>query len=422
MLRAFLWTISDYPGLAMVSGWSTKGKLACHVCMGKVKAKQLPHSRKSSFYGLHKGFLNRRPRRPTGFVVRRKFAELNFPPPGKPHSKERADGYGVTHNWTHVTSFFDLPYWDTLRLRHCIDVMHTEKNVFENFFQTVINGSKSKDTINARKDLKAINMMPELWLNGTRKPRAKYTLTREQLKLLCDWVSQLKLPDGCSSNIARCCKVAKLKFQGMKSHDCHVFMQKLLPSAFRELLPDDVHKVLCDLSNFFKGLCSKELLVSDLVKMQKNIAGIVCTLETIFPPSLFDPMEHLLIHLVEECRLAGPVHKRWMYPAERLQRRMKQKVGNKAHVEGSIAERYTHEELAHFCSMYFQSSVQTHHNMLGRNEVVEDSTRNPESLEAFTYPVKLKGAFTSYCLDENSLKVAAHYVLTNMSEVSPYIT
>ncbi|XP_063944818.1 uncharacterized protein LOC135151139 [Daucus carota subsp. sativus] len=208
----------------------------------------------------------------------------------------------------------------------------------------------------------------------------------------------------------------------MKSHDCHVFMQKLLPSAFRELLPDDVHKVLCDLSNFFKGLCSKELLVSDLVKMQKNIAGIVCTLETIFPPSLFDPMEHLLIHLVEECRLAGPVHKRWMYPAERLQRRMKQKVGNKAHVEGSIAERYTHEELAHFCSMYFQSSVQTHHNMLGRNEVVEDSTRNPESLEAFTYPVKLKGAFTSYCLDENSLKVAAHYVLTNMPEVSPYIT
>ncbi|XP_074373648.1 uncharacterized protein LOC141713995 [Apium graveolens] len=128
---ALLWTISDYPGLAMVSGWSTKGKLCCHVCMGEVKAKQLPHSRKSSFYGLHKGFLNKRPRRPTGFTVRRKFARIDFPLPGKLHSKERADGYGVSHNWTHVTSFFDLPYWDTLRLRHCIDVMHTEKNVFE---------------------------------------------------------------------------------------------------------------------------------------------------------------------------------------------------------------------------------------------------------------------------------------------------
>ena len=42
----------------------------------------------------------------------------------------------------------------------------------------------------------------------------------------------------------------------MKSHDCHVFMQKLLPSDFRELLLNDVHKAICDLSNFFKGLCS----------------------------------------------------------------------------------------------------------------------------------------------------------------------
>ena len=86
----------------------------------------------------------------------------------------------------------------------------------------------------------------------------------------------------------------------MKSHDCHVFMQKFIPSAFRELLPADVLKAICDLSNFFKDLCSTTLLVSHLKKMEKNIVGIVCTLETIFPPSFFDPMEHLLIHLVEE--------------------------------------------------------------------------------------------------------------------------
>ena len=59
------------------------------------------------------------------------------------------------------------------------------------------------------------------------------------------------------------------------------------------------------------------------MKMQKNISGILYTLETIFPPSLFDPMEHLLVHLVEECRLVVLVHKRCMYPAERLQRIMK---------------------------------------------------------------------------------------------------
>ncbi|KAL8117760.1 hypothetical protein AgCh_015593 [Apium graveolens] len=36
-------TISDFPALTMLSGWSTKGKLAYPVCMGEVKAKQLKH-------------------------------------------------------------------------------------------------------------------------------------------------------------------------------------------------------------------------------------------------------------------------------------------------------------------------------------------------------------------------------------------
>ena len=153
--------------------------------------------------------------------------------------------------------------------------------------------------------------------------------------------------------------------------------------------------------------------------MEKNIVRIVCTLETIFVPSLFDPMEHLLIHLVEECRLGGPCNVRWQYGLERLQYRLKQKVGNKARVEGSIAERYVQEELSHFCAMYFESSIQTAHNRLGRNEV-NDNIRDADKLEEFTYPAKLQGAYRNYHLDEDSYLTAAHYVLTNIAEVAPY--
>ncbi|XP_074327411.1 uncharacterized protein LOC141665331 [Apium graveolens] len=422
MRAALLWIISDFPGLGMVSGWSTHGKMACHVCMGEVKAKQLPHSRKSSFYGLHMGFLDKRRRsRRKGRIIHNMCAGITFPLPGKPHSKETADGFGDSHNWTHITSFFDLPYWDSLRLRHCINVMHTEKNVFDNIFHTILCSAKMKDTTKSREDLKAMGIMQELWMNGRHRPRARYELTRDQLKLLCKWVHRLKLPDGCSSNLKRCCKIAQLKFQGMKSHDCHVFMQKLLSSAFRELLLDDIHKVLCDLSNFFKDLFSTTLLASNIRQLEKNIDGIICTLETKFFPALFDPMEHLPVHLPEECRLGGPVPSRWMYNIERLQRRMKQKVGNKARVEGSIAEKYVHEELTHLCSMYFESGVETANNLLGRN-VVDDRSRDPHKLEAFTYPVELLGAYTGYHLDVDSLHIAAHYVLTNMREVALYIT
>ena len=37
MRAALMWTISDFPAMSMVSGWSGKGKLACPVCLGSVQ-------------------------------------------------------------------------------------------------------------------------------------------------------------------------------------------------------------------------------------------------------------------------------------------------------------------------------------------------------------------------------------------------
>jgi hypothetical protein len=66
----------------------------------------------------------------------------------KPH------GYGQTHNWTKKSIFWDLPYWKHNLLRHNLDVMHVEKNVFENIFNTVMNvKGKTKDNDKARKDI-----------------------------------------------------------------------------------------------------------------------------------------------------------------------------------------------------------------------------------------------------------------------------
>ena len=104
---------------------------------------------------------------------------------------------------------------------------------------------------------------------------------------------------------------------GMKSHDCHVFMQRLMPIAFRELLPQPVWQVLTELSLFFKDLTSSVLNPNDLRKLEEDIPVILCKLERIFPPSFFDSMEHLPVHLPYEANITGPVHYRWMYPFER---------------------------------------------------------------------------------------------------------
>ena len=54
---------------------------------------------------------------------------------------------------------FCLPYWKYNLMRHCLDVMHIEKNVGENVLYTILNEpGKSKDNLGARKDLKAMGI------------------------------------------------------------------------------------------------------------------------------------------------------------------------------------------------------------------------------------------------------------------------
>jgi len=96
----------------------------------------------------------------------------------------------------------------------------------------------------------------------------------------------------------------------MKSHDYHVFMQRLLPLAFRDLLPTNVWKVLTELSQFFRDLCSSNLHVGDVVHMENNIIEILYKLERVFRFTFFNVMEDLPMHLSHEFKLRRPVQYR----------------------------------------------------------------------------------------------------------------
>jgi hypothetical protein len=141
---------------------------------------------------------------------------------------------------------------------------------------------------------------------------------------------------------------------GLKTHDCHVIFQKLLPIGVHNVLPKNVALPLIQLSRYFNAICSKELSAEDLEQLSTSIPETLCRLEMIFPPAFFDIMIHLPIHLAEEAKLGGPVCYRWMYPIERYLRTLKAYVRNKAHPEGSIAEGYILEECMTFCSRFLQ--------------------------------------------------------------------
>ena len=59
------------------------------------------------------------------------------------------------------------------------------------------------------------------------------------------------------------------------------------------------------------------LKIDQLEHLENDIIVTLCKLERIFPPSFFDVMVHLPIHLASEAKIAGPVQYRWMYPIER---------------------------------------------------------------------------------------------------------
>src|SRR4051812_28387779 len=91
--------------------------------------------------------------------------------------------------------------------------------------------------------------------------------------------------------------------------------------------------------------------------MELFIPIILCKLEKFLPPSFFDSMEHLLVHLAYKACICGPIQYRWMYPFERFLKTLKDKMGNKARVEASICEAYLTEEATTFASYYFPSVV-----------------------------------------------------------------
>jgi hypothetical protein len=210
-----------------------------------------------------------------------------------------------------------------LKLRHNLDVMHIEKNICENVIGTLLNiEGKTKDTITARLDLQDMNIKKELHLTKQSDgsylmPHACYTLSKDEKKKLCEFLRSVRFPDGYASNISRCANANDGRLFGLKSHDCHILLQRLLPVVIRNFVPREVFQALDELGNFFKLLCSKTLKRKDVEDLESDIVIILCKLEKIFPPAFFDVMLHLALHLPREAMLGGPVHYRWMYPIER---------------------------------------------------------------------------------------------------------
>ncbi|KAL3619447.1 hypothetical protein CASFOL_037017 [Castilleja foliolosa] len=201
-----------------------------------------------------------------------------------------------------------------------------------------------------------LELAPQERGKGYYLPPACFTLTKLEKKIFCECLYGIKVPSGYCSNIKNYVSLKDHKLVGMKSHDCHILMQHLLPVAIRGILPNHVRHAITRLCFFFNAISSKVIDPEKLDELQREVVVTLCQMEMYFPPSFFDIMVHLVVHLVREIKICGPVFLHYMWPYERHMGYLKSKVKNRGRPEGSIIRGVIDEEVLEFCTPYLPNT------------------------------------------------------------------
>jgi hypothetical protein len=167
----YQYSMHDLSTYGLLCAWCVHGKFPCPVCKEPLRFIWLRKGDKYSSFNKHRQFfpfdhpfcleiknftkgvvVTDMPRAMmTGAEIRQQIDGLVANPEGG------FVAYGEQHMWTHKSGLTRLPYYDDLLLSHNIDVMHTEKNVAEALWATIMYiHDKSKDNVKARVDLAAL--------------------------------------------------------------------------------------------------------------------------------------------------------------------------------------------------------------------------------------------------------------------------
>ncbi|XP_035538474.1 uncharacterized protein LOC118343797 [Juglans regia] len=197
---ALLWTINDFPAYGNLSGWSTKGKLACPSCNADTDSNWLKYGRKHCYMG-HRRFL------PPDHIWRRRKWLFN----GREDHRMPPREFGPEEIQNQLQMIGDVQFGKSHRKK---------KRTAEELNWTKW---KSKDNINSRRDLELLGY-------------------RKELHLIWHGDRMGSLPISRTVYLDVNCKIS-----GLKSHDSHVFLQRLLPIAAGGYLRSDIGLALTEL-------------------------------------------------------------------------------------------------------------------------------------------------------------------------------
>ena len=130
------------------------------------------------------------------------------------------------------------------------------QNCGESFFNTTLNVlGKSKDNVPVRVDIEELCDRVDLHMQppggnrkGWFKPHAKYCLDNDDKKVDLKWLKYVVMfPDGYCSNMSKGFNLLTGNVTGLKSHDYHIWIERLMPVMVRGYLPERVWRPLAEL-------------------------------------------------------------------------------------------------------------------------------------------------------------------------------
>jgi hypothetical protein len=218
---------------------------------------------------------------------------------------------------------------------------------------------------------------------------------------------------GFSSNISKLVSMNDLSMYDYNSHDCHVIMMVFLAIAIQVIKPVHVKIIITRLSYFFNIISQKVIGHKELDDLRAYMIETMCMLEMCFPP-FFDMQQHLMIHFMDQIHTLGSLYLHSMFSYERYLVVLKSYVRNHAHLEGSIMEGYTAEEVVECCTDYIKDGkriclkIPLHKGILrGRGRMGQKSFvgRDYNSVSEAHFSVLLQ------------LEIAAPYIEEQLSEL-----
>jgi hypothetical protein len=114
-----------------------------------------------------------------------------------------------------------------------------------------------KDNMNAWKDLAAFCDHPSLEAKPNvrgklSRRRAPYCLKPTERKEVLKSLKILKFLDCYATNIKRAVNVGTGKLNGLKNHNYHIFIERLMSVMFRGYFKVDLWKMFAELSYFYR--------------------------------------------------------------------------------------------------------------------------------------------------------------------------